>query len=201
VGAAVGARQPPTTGRGRGGQRGWSWRGVMPRRAPKGAKRRLRGSGATRRVVRFARLVHRRVRALWRTFGPRRLRRRSQACPGCHPGRLGRRGLPAEPGSIRAGPAANTKETDPRRLRGTSMAASSRKALGRRLGVLVAGAVVVASLTAASAGAATSARQGCKPPGRPGQAPTPAWTAEPAPRRPGRAGTAPVQASGTPTWA
>jgi hypothetical protein len=29
-----------------------------------------------RRVVRFARLIDRRVSALWRTFGPRRLRRR-----------------------------------------------------------------------------------------------------------------------------
>ena len=29
------------------------------------------------RKVRFARLIHRRVRAFWRTCGPRRLRRRS----------------------------------------------------------------------------------------------------------------------------
>jgi hypothetical protein len=28
-----------------------------------------------RRKVRFARLIHRRVRAFWRTYGPRRLRR------------------------------------------------------------------------------------------------------------------------------
>jgi hypothetical protein len=28
--------------------------------------------------VRFARLMHRRVRAFWRTCGPRRLRRQSQ---------------------------------------------------------------------------------------------------------------------------
>jgi len=30
-----------------------------------------------RRKERFARLIHRRVRAFWRTCGPRRLRRRS----------------------------------------------------------------------------------------------------------------------------
>ena len=50
------------------------------------------------------------------------------------------------------------------------MAASSRKALGRRLGVLVAGAVVATSLTAASAVAATSAPIGMQATGptRPG---------------------------------
>jgi hypothetical protein len=32
-----------------------------------------------RRKVRFARLIQRRVRAFWRTYGPRRLRRQSQA--------------------------------------------------------------------------------------------------------------------------
>jgi hypothetical protein len=29
-------------------------------------------------MVRFARLIDRRVRAFWRTFGPRRLRRQSE---------------------------------------------------------------------------------------------------------------------------
>ena len=39
----------------------------------------LGGVERPRRVVRFARLIHRRVRASWRTFGPRRLRRQSDA--------------------------------------------------------------------------------------------------------------------------
>jgi hypothetical protein len=38
-----------------------------------------------RRKERFARSIHRRGRAFGRTYGPRRLRRRSQAFPGCHP--------------------------------------------------------------------------------------------------------------------
>ena len=37
----------------------------------------LGGVERPRRAVRFARLIHRRVRAFWRTCGPRRLRRRS----------------------------------------------------------------------------------------------------------------------------
>jgi hypothetical protein len=31
-----------------------------------------------RRMVRFARLIQRRVRAFWRTYGPRRLQRQSE---------------------------------------------------------------------------------------------------------------------------
>src|SRR6266511_1654680 len=38
----------------------------------------LGGVERPRRAVRFARLIDRRVRALWRTCGPRRLRRPSQ---------------------------------------------------------------------------------------------------------------------------
>ena len=38
----------------------------------------LRGVERPRRKVRFARLIHRRVCAFWRTFGPRRLRRQSE---------------------------------------------------------------------------------------------------------------------------
>jgi hypothetical protein len=45
-----------------------------------------RGVERPRRVVRFARLIHRRDRGRGRTFGPRRLRWQSQACPGCQPG-------------------------------------------------------------------------------------------------------------------
>ena len=45
----------------------------------------LGGVERPRRAVRFARLIHRRGRALGRTFGPRRLRQQSQACPGCYP--------------------------------------------------------------------------------------------------------------------
>jgi hypothetical protein len=37
-------------------------------------------------MVRFARSIHSGGRALRRTFGPRRLRRQSQACPGRHAG-------------------------------------------------------------------------------------------------------------------
>jgi len=36
------------------------------------------------RAVRFARLMHRCVRAFLRTEGPQRLRRQAQPCPGCH---------------------------------------------------------------------------------------------------------------------
>jgi hypothetical protein len=45
--------------------------GASGRIAPSGMER-------PRRVVRFARLIHRRVRAFWRTYGPRRLRRQSK---------------------------------------------------------------------------------------------------------------------------
>jgi hypothetical protein len=38
----------------------------------------LGGMERPRRKVRFARLIQRRVRAFWRTFGPRRLRRQSE---------------------------------------------------------------------------------------------------------------------------
>ena len=44
----------------------------------------LGGVERPRRVVRFARLIHAARPRSWRTCGPRRLRRQSQACPGCH---------------------------------------------------------------------------------------------------------------------
>lgn len=42
--------------------------------------------------MRVARLIQRRGRAFWRTFGARRLRRQSQGCAGCHAGCSGRTG-------------------------------------------------------------------------------------------------------------
>jgi hypothetical protein len=57
--------------------------------------------------------------------------------------------MPVEPGPIRTSRRCEQPETDPREE--TSMASGSRTTFGRRLGVLIAGAVVVTAHTAATA--------------------------------------------------
>jgi hypothetical protein len=71
-------------------------------------------------VVRFARLMHRRVRAFWRTFGPRRLRRQSQPPAiatqgGTEVGAVGA-GAGGLVGSHRVGPCAGAACTDTREV-------------------------------------------------------------------------------------